>query len=727
MEAHELQSFQRKPVARAQEANSLLSSSDNSPNSESLPPGNNNGFVSRLGKYQLTMLTASFIVCFGCLAFLTFLWAADTNNAVWRRIILGDWATRSVTIASLVLRWATGMQAIICTCMLAATHLKVGTVPLAQAAAMSITRFDNTGPWSLLKLMGVKWCSGSILINLLTLLLSLTTLLLQFSSTILLSRIGLGYLPVERALEQTYYGFDNAGASIYQDSANISFLHSTPVGYPAFAEYTFNDSRTYLGGQFSRGYEPLSGPNIRDTGTVLRAFLPIRDANERNLTIKYEGNATVLDTRVVCMKPNLTNIGWFHDDISPRLFGRADVDTKPRGYIRDGRSQLDNKTSLTFDCGFLASTADNYTAMNKEWPLAVCTGKYLDWAQGMLIFKTSLWVHWLVGILMAEADSPSGINSIMSDTSRTRTYLIINGTYTAKATDMEDSDVWQSLTLTNTSSKDIGYVWPTETVTVQVTLCMTAFTAREMKIPAIRQTSFPAEPTLSWDVGKGNWAADDVMRQLDTGLSVQERGLFDLELWSYDEIGDWEEPEEYSSRISGDFATVEALDQVQDYIYATQVNKAQFTVFAQMAAFTGSPALALQAFFTTLCATAYYDRIVTFDKSAPSTRVSLTQVTRPLGWASYIVVLTVLLVHLLLVTTVTFMFFRAGKLVQMGNAWAAVSHPLGPETEAWIRDVDTLDDKTVKKWLKSREKHDTLVQLAEVDSRVHIVKKDKRS
>jgi hypothetical protein len=312
----------------------------------------------------------------------------------------------------------------------------------------------------------------------------------------------------------------------------------------------------------------------------------------------------------------------------------------------------------------------------------------------------------------------------MDDVTRSLSYLVINGTYTEMVTTMESPDVWQSLTVTNDSIPDLGFDFPTNSVTVQVTLCMTSFAAREMKAPALRQTPVPREPVLSWDVNEATWAADDILRQLDTSHSIEERGVFDLDIWSYDvDVGRSERPKRYD-RISSDYSTVEALDLVRDNIYAEAANKAQYTVFSQLALSTGNPALALQAYFTTLCATAYYNRIITFDKAASSTRTSLTQVNKPLGWAGFIIVLTGLLVHLFMVIAITLLFLRAGKMSLVDNAWAAVSQLLGPETEDWIKEVDKLDDRTIKKWLEARGEHDILVQLKEVNARMVVVSKD---
>jgi hypothetical protein len=284
---------------------------------------------------------------------------------------------------------------------------------------------------------------------------------------------------------------------------------------------------------------------------------------------------------------------------------------------------------------------------------------------------------------------------------------------------MEGSNLWETVTVTNDSMLPYEGFW-SDSATVQVTVCMTSFSARDVNITATRRTPFRSEPTMSWDVRKAVWAADDVLRQLDTNPSIEERGIFELDLSLNGGYS-------FFDHDSDPFSTVQALDHVKDHILPGMVNQAQYTVFSQMAVRTGNPALALQAYFTTLCATAYYDRILTFDKAAPSTRMLLTQVTRPLGWAGYIIVLSVLVVHLLWVVIITLIFLRTGKLSRVGNAWAVVSQLLGPETEAWIRDVDTLDDKAVKKWLKARGKHNVLVQLEGVEGRVVVVSKDKMS
>ncbi|KAH7069853.1 hypothetical protein BKA63DRAFT_519672 [Paraphoma chrysanthemicola] len=695
METHELQIQNKNPTPAYQEATSLLSS-ENRSDRGSLRHNHSFGFASRLGKFQLTLLVCSYIICFICLAFLTFLWAADTKNATWLRIVLSGWATRSVTITSLILRWTTAVQAMICTSMLAAILLQAGTVRLQTAAAMSIMRYDNTGPWTLLAVRGARWHHGSFHLGMLALLLCFTTLLLQFSSTVLLSQVGINSLPVASSIDRTYYGFNVSGQGAYLgDSSSISFIHNTPIEYPAFAEWTLNASSSDSSTTGWRsGFAPYTGPGIMDTGTVMRAFLPVRDANERSLMTEYHGFGTVVDTRVVCLKPKFKDI-VFSTGKGYRLVGQADVDSKPEGLIQDPEYPGGDYVSVSFDCSFSAISWKNYTEVRKwVWPLAICSGRYRGYEQG--------------------------IYSVMSTAGKEQvgqSYLIVNATLAEAVTTMDGSDVWETVTLqANDSSK-------ATVVTVQVTLCLTAFDAQELDIHATRSLPAHPEPTISWSIPDAAYDTTEILQQLDPIRSAESRGLFTLAPRSWE----WTYRTGKVLSSSARYATTEALSKVKDNIYGTMINRAQYAAFTRIARSTRNPALALQAYFTTLCAIAYRDRMNTFDKAASSMRVSLVQVTRPKGWMGYTIVVSVLGIHLVVVIVVTLLFCRAGKLSRVGNAWAAVSQLLGPATEDWIRDVNSRDDKMMGRWLKENGKEGVLVQLEEVDGRVIVVRKDKVS
>ena len=302
-----------------------------------------------------------------------------------------------------------------------------------------------------------------------------------------------------------------------------------------------------------------------------------------------------------------------------------------------------------------------------------------------------------------------------------RSWLLINATAITTVTTLDDSDVWASISLAANDSTVANVI-------LQITLCMTAFEAQEMEIHATRPASIPPEPALFWNTATPSYNTSAVLRQLGAGessVSIAERGIFDLAPRSWK----WPKPHESTNLTGGEISTIYVLDLigVNTELYGRFINQAQYSIFTQMAGFTANPALALQAFFTNLFAITYYDRMIMFDTAAPSSQVSLVQVIRPLGWTAYIAVVSVALLHLLLVLLTTLIFWRAGKLSRVGNAWTAISQILGPNTEDWIKDADTVDDKMVKKWLKARALHETLVQVKDVQGRVQLVQKNKVS
>ncbi len=123
----------------------------------------------------------------------------------------------------------------------AATLLERHAVPLPAAAAVSLTRFDNTGPWPLLGRMMTGWRhQSSNSISLLVALLVLTTLSLQFTSTALVSQVGLGSLLVPTSIPQTFYGVNSTGPSYEADKSTPWYVDMTPAGFPAFAEWVSN-------------------------------------------------------------------------------------------------------------------------------------------------------------------------------------------------------------------------------------------------------------------------------------------------------------------------------------------------------------------------------------------------------------------------------------------------------------------------------------------------------
>jgi hypothetical protein len=306
-------------------------------------------------------------------------------------------------------------------------------------------------------------------------------------------------------------------------------------------------------------------------------------------------------------------------------------------------------------------------------------------------------------------------------------YILANATMIDSVTTLDDSDVWESMTLHANDSTLYTNDSSTYTVSAQITLCMSTFEAQNLEIHATRSANTYSEPKISWNTSTASYNTTAVLQQLGAGgshISNTERGVFNLtpRAWT------WQNRPEFVALTGGVWSTTTALDGTKyaQRMYETMMSSEQYSLLAQMATITLNPALALQAFLSNLCAMAYYDRLVMFDTSAPSVQTQIVQVTRPIGWGGYIAVVSVLVFHLLLVLIITISFWTLAKLSQIGDAWATVSQLLSATYE-WTGDMDEVDDKKVKRGLKERGQSESLVGIESVGGRVQIVRKDERA
>ncbi|RGP80791.1 hypothetical protein FLONG3_1132 [Fusarium longipes] len=654
-----------------------------------IPRSRRHGLVAQLGKASILLVVSLFIVCLGCLMFLVFLWGASENNHFWRTIVLAGWTARSITITSLVLRWATAAQAVTCTSMLAAILLQTGAVPLPAAASVSIIRVNNPGPWFLLGKMKTHWHRGSLLVGLLATLLTLTTLSLQFTSTVLLSQVGIAPIPVESSNLQTHYGIMTDGDTYrYMPERAPSFLDMTPARYPAFAEWNINNTDPHTTDN-ELPFPPNTSSNMVDTGTVLRAFLPINDDKKRNQVTEYHGWATVVDARVVCMRPNITNVVLSSDN-GYTLTGLANIPQQPKGVIQQETQQGGRNFSASFSCNFYVATGGNYPG--PDWPLSLCRASYHNSRQGIYSFMQSR------------------LDKVLGDT-----YIILNATSSEAVGNLENYGLWDTVTVSDPGIRSIFF---------EITMCMSTFQAQRLEIDATRPISSLSEPTLVWNAPVGRWDTRAVLRQLGVATSKEstaERGLFDLAPRPWH----WSIQPDYIDLTGDAKETVDGLSRLEDTpLYAGMVSDAQFSIFRDAAMSKNNPALALQAFFTRLCSICYYDRISMFDAVGPSREVAMVQVTRPLGWTAFIIVVVVVVAHLVWVIIITVIFRRSGTLSSIENVWASISQLLGPVTDDWIKDADTVDDKEVELSLKQRGLDKVLVGITRVENRVYLLSKE---
>lgn len=156
--------------------------------------------LQRIGWYPITLLLLSLLGVLAFIGYISFLWFTADENARWRRIALAGWLNKSIALASVILRTAVAVQAGIASSMLAAILLEGPGIRLPELAAISAMRASSAPPHYLFghlipETMRAehrprrKWALLFVCA-----LLSVTTLTLQFTSTILLTDVDIALI-----------------------------------------------------------------------------------------------------------------------------------------------------------------------------------------------------------------------------------------------------------------------------------------------------------------------------------------------------------------------------------------------------------------------------------------------------------------------------------------------------------------------------------------------------
>ncbi|KAJ9604271.1 hypothetical protein H2200_011105 [Cladophialophora chaetospira] len=334
----------------------------------------------KLGVLAACALGIGLACILASIGFLWFLWLAGDDNAIWRDILVRNWVTRAIALSSIVIRQAIAFQASVVTAMLAALALERMGVLLFNLASVSMTRNANGGPYLLFwwvwkafvshpKRWKISW------LPLLTTILVLTTTLIQLTSFSLLSDVALVTVRGNKGIKLLPTTFK------YGENGTIPILThgstwSQPIqSYVSFAEY-HEEAPSGL------------GDGIDDTGLTLRAFLPLADQQSRSMIASWEGIATVLDARVVCLRPQLIEPRVHYADEALAITGAFELNlsnpsTLGFEYVPQVPGSL-SKGPTSFGCilplsaetntpNYHANTADQAArSADLPWRLVIC-------------------------------------------------------------------------------------------------------------------------------------------------------------------------------------------------------------------------------------------------------------------------------------------------------------------------------------------------------------------
>jgi hypothetical protein len=423
---------------------------------------------------EILFLVLSTIAILYTINIILFLWL---KRSAWRHdIALDDKATSIVTLQSTVLRFAVAVQATV-------FIFELGRSKHPQRNAQSLVPTPrNTSP----KIPTYYKVVNTVLI----LFLAATTTASNFFTPLLLSDLGPKAVGRSAAPSPIYYRppplmrypghpqlYDNnlngipstfkprTREKLLQSEPDFSML--PPTLFPTFAEYANASTRDMQ-------------PGVDDTGAVIRALLPINDTTRRENLWLYNGFATLVNSRVVCVRPTVFDLrlGWDDRSNSTFIQGNLSVSAiRPSGIhhdrIRDPKHKVDFGTPIPFHC-YLAVP----DATGTDWPVSLCA----------------------VGSTTGQPRSPGGfglqVNSPFNGKGQPRPYVMTNYTGSAPTNTSIQSPFSYSTNTSSISSPWTHIRWEElEDFEIRLSLCFPSFQAVDTRISA-DSSSTRSEPPL---------------------------------------------------------------------------------------------------------------------------------------------------------------------------------------------------------------------------------------
>ncbi|KAI8629696.1 hypothetical protein F5Y19DRAFT_431546 [Xylariaceae sp. FL1651] len=646
------------------------------------------------------------VVVLAIVAFLIFLWAGigplpggEQALPGWRTIMLNGWATRSVTISSLVLRTATAVQTGVCTSLIAGLFLERGQVPMSQSAHLSLSRGISSSPGALLgritftrsriNLKGIRpeW--------IMLVLLAATSIILQFSSTILLSCFGTTSL-VGYPLSQKV----NMGISADRAALITQFItdDSGSLGDGGPSDNTFA-----VFGILQPNATPIDGTGLSDTGLKRHAFLPFDQGNRSNI-LSFEGPSLVTNTRVSCLRPivsatfGVPNVEGFNThaiygnisyeetfqaagQIVPRTCKDAGNDTTacfPRGFmcayvIAD--SELSASRGATFACSLQSNSKLNNSWDAQESPL---DAESRSWP--FLLFSTN--IHGDFG---------------------------------------DDRSIQFPLEPSTPYNEWSGYsIQPGHFF--NMTLCFVGYNTAISYVDMSRQTDTFIEPTVATTIFGNDTGIQEVeamFERSDTTTNNNEAGLLS--------ISDIDETKLDSQTISTTLDILYVLGLQSLFTQMHESNASLFLcvycnglgiqiptdlqrLFNDMISSGARASLAFEALLTVYTQRVYYFAQPGFDITGNVDVVFSSGYDVPKNWIGLKVVVVLILVQLLCVWLIALLFVTKANFTRQGNIWHTVSQLVSPDSAMVLSQSHEVKDREVTKMLKH---HDPIVTITQ--------------
>ncbi|GAP85616.1 hypothetical protein SAMD00023353_1301210 [Rosellinia necatrix] len=649
----------------------------------------------------------------GIFGFLTFLWfghgsneAADATH-LWRFIALHGYFAQTITICSVALRIVVGIQATICTSMIAALILEKYGTEKRHVAWLSVMRSLNDGP---LKLGGLLLSQRPRAVFLqaetwLTLIVIVVTIALQFSSTLLLSDIN-DFVIVGNQ-NHTQFGdlFPYDQGDFFLVLSGLEFITGPPV-YATIGEVQTSFDAT---------------PDVRgvsDTGLIQRSLLPIPESQDRVSVRNAKGTTIVLSSQSSCIRPRISAIYGSNrigvaesaEGAIGHIIGTVDYEASftDAGVTPGSLCGVRGCGTVGFNCYIPSRIGDS------GWQSSRCAIDGVVGENGPSSYDP-VW---------DPADGPWSKNATVS--------LIIT-------TDMSSQNwtrVPEETVLPPGSSYQEWKSYDTVSGQFNITLCSSGFHLDRFHT-SMAAPGHLREPQAQWI--KTSYAHNTTDIQSLMGAqqpqgSHADRKILDLEVLGTPEPSSSSQLlyHPYLGNVTSNMlilASMEILMYFQLYpefepnqtlalcyycnIRAFPTNPEISLLFSDIIADTGRAANSLLSLTTTMFTSVYYGYLGTLQIPSNATTVATTVTQTPgpcsaNGCSGYITVSTLILLHVVCVGAIAALYVAQTQYSRYGNIWHTVAQLRGDELIDVLGEVDNASDKAIERGWEMHDKNQSL-------------------
>ncbi|KAH8836587.1 hypothetical protein MCOR01_011544 [Pyricularia oryzae] len=674
----------------------------------------------RIGFWGFMTIIHGTILSFAFLAFLCFLWLTkerfdpELAGPTWRWVMLGGRVTQAITLATVLIRIAVTTKAAVFTSLIACIMLERHGVPLSQVAELSVLRCVNDGPMRLAWLL-LTSCRKSPLLSIVSLGLILTTVAVQFSSTILVSDLDFTRIIGDPS---------NASMPVFMNMDVINLNHQSngwverPTAYIPFGEVGsgMNSTPTSLG--------------LSDTGIVRRVFLPVSPSEQEHVR-RYSGQAVVFNSRFVCMRPSVSATVTSSANIWPgtsflplflNVWGNIDYEATfaEAGMPLPANCPGGSCFPSAFNCS-LSQHADTTAHQRQGFTNSVCVpdGRGSAASAKNFTLPEDEAVPAYAGVfLFFRSNSTIDLWRGPNDTALNGDFPLPNPPAPAGEWVTYERPVGGRM-------GEMQFINGGMRLDMSICFQKLTFDMSDVKVFSPRDLE---RPVVSWDSVKMRWDTNAVRRMIDPTsqnigadgstpnmLSPAERGTYEVESISSTRMRNM--AIYFNNKLINSNYNSPQTNNVSLFMdplglgNPTILPHVEYQVlFSDALNSTNRPGSAFQTVLTAMAGSAINEAIPQFNMMGNTTLTSSVSILTPRRVKGLIAVFAIVLGNMICGITVLALFFLKTKFSTRGNSWQAVSQLVSEHT-AWLLEesAELTDDEIEKKFTRDM---DPSVQIA---------------